>query len=309
MRVIRGLLQQKRISSHSLAGVDFASQASQTPKTRSFACCQKSPLLCLWSALGIPALLLVFRCATGCRVEQSQARPSGCSVWQHVYMQVRILSISFANVCVLKRSLFSRLGRVTDMHGPYGSRRDRVVLEAWALFLCRRSSSLPLGDNRSQSRFYWTAACSSRQLLQAGPGETTTFPGCTFLSDSEVATNPDFSTLYYELQYTGLNNTLANLQSVVTLFAPTNEAFQQYVAAYNETAAQAMTEPLRGGEAAAFLVDDLELHIAAEALPVLCWTPHCPNLASYCSFECIRLPVIMIMAGIFHCLKHPDQYV
>jgi len=116
MRVIRGLLQQKRISSHSLAGVDFASQASQTPKTRSFACCQKSSLLCLWSALSIPALSLVFRCATGCRVEQG--RPSGCSVWQHVCMQVRILSISFANLCVLKRSLFSRLGRVTDMgHG------------------------------------------------------------------------------------------------------------------------------------------------------------------------------------------------
>ncbi|KAL0052238.1 hypothetical protein WJX82_010393 [Trebouxia sp. C0006] len=113
------------------------------------------------------------------------------------------------------------------------------------------------------------AACSSRQLLQAGPGETTSFPGCTFLSDSEIATNPDFSTLYYELQYTGLNNTLANLQSVVTLFAPTNEAFQQYVAAYNETGVQAMTEPPRGGEAAAFLVDGLELHIATEALPGL----------------------------------------
>ncbi|KAL0022767.1 hypothetical protein WJX79_002551 [Trebouxia sp. C0005] len=113
------------------------------------------------------------------------------------------------------------------------------------------------------------AACSSRQLLQAGPGETTTFPGCTFLSDSEIATNPDFSTLYYNLQYTGLNNTLANLQSVVTLFAPTNEAFQQYVAAYNETATQAMTEPPRGGEAAAFLLDGLELHIAIEALPGL----------------------------------------
>ncbi|DBA87350.1 hypothetical protein WJX77_006476 [Trebouxia sp. C0004] len=113
------------------------------------------------------------------------------------------------------------------------------------------------------------AAYSARQLLQAGPGETTTFPGCTFLRDSEIATNPDFSTLYYNLQYTGLNSTLANLQSVVTLFAPTNEAFQQYVAAYNESAAQAMTEPPRGGEAAAFLVDGLELHIANEALPGL----------------------------------------
>lgn len=80
---------------------------------------------------------------------------------------------------------------------------------------------------------------------------------------------------------------------MVTLFAPTNEAFQQYVAAYNETGVQAMTEPPRGGEAAAFLVDGLELHIATEALPVLSWTPHCPNLASYCSFECIRLHVIM----------------
>lgn len=175
--------------------------------------------------------------------------------------------------------------------------------------MCRLSTSLPLGDNRSQSRFHLTAACSSRQLLQAGPGETTSFPGCTFLSDSEIATNPDFSTLYYNLQYTGLNNTLANLQSrsVVTMFAPTNEAFQQYVAAYNETAAQAMTEPPRGGEAAAFLVDGLELHIATEALPVLFWTPHCPKLASYCSFECIRLHVIMTKADIFHQPKYLNQ--
>jgi len=68
-----------------------------------------------------------------------------------------------------------------------------------------------------------------------------------------------------------------------------------------------MTEPPRGGEAAAFLVDGLELHIATEALPVLSWTPHCPNLASYCSFECIRLHVIMTMADIIHHLKHPNQ--
>ena len=148
----------------------------------------------------------------------------------------------------------------------------------------RRSSSFLFGCNRSQSSLYLNAACSVRQLLQAGQGETTSFPGCTFLRDSEIATNPDFSTLYYNLQYTGLNNTLANLKSVVTLFAPTNEAFQQYVAAYNETGAQAMTEPPRGGEAAAFLVDGLELHTATEALPVLVWTSHCPNIAPYCSF-------------------------
>ncbi len=171
-------------------------------------------------------------------------------------------------LCKFMRTEAFSILATRSRHG-HGSRRDRDGLDAWALFLCRRSSSLPLGDNKSQSKFYWTAACSSRQLLQAGPGETTSFPGCTFLSDSEIATNPDFSTLYYNLQYTGLNNTLANLQSVVTLFAPTNEAFQQYVAAYNETAAQAVTEPPRGSEAAAFLDDGLELHIATEALPVL----------------------------------------
>lgn len=113
-----------------------------------------------------------------------------------------------------------------------------------------------------------TAAISARQLLQAGPGETTAFPGCTFLGDSEIATNPDFSTLYYELQYTGLNNTLSSLPSVVTLFAPTNEAFLQYIAANNETGIQAMTEPPRGGEAATFLADGLELHVANESLAV-----------------------------------------
>ena len=113
-----------------------------------------------------------------------------------------------------------------------------------------------------------TAAFSARQLLQAGPGETTAFPGCTFLRDSEIATNPDFSILYYNLQYTGLNNTLSSLHSVVTLFAPTNEAFLQYDAANNETEIQAMTEPPRGGEAAAFLADGLQLHVANESLTV-----------------------------------------
>jgi len=185
------------------------------------------------------------------------------------------LSISFANLCVLKCAVVTQ-----SRHGM----RVMDPIPGPRMYLCRLSSSFPLDDSRSQSRLCLTAAFSTRQLLQAGPGETTTFPGCTFLRDSEIATNPDFSTLYYNLQYTGLNNTLANLQSVVTLFAPTNEAFQQYVAAYNETGAQAMTEPPRGGEAAAFLVDGLELHTVTEALPVLFWTPHCPNLASYCSF-------------------------
>ena len=133
-----------------------------------------------------------------------------------------------------------------------------------------------------------TAAFSARQLLQAGPGETTAFPGCTFLRDSEIATNPDFSILYYNLQYTGLNNTLSSLSSVVTLFAPTNEAFLQYQAAVNETGAQAMTEPPRAGEAATFLADSFELHVANKSLMVIALCTLCMDGGFTIVSQCIE---------------------
>lgn len=77
------------------------------------------------------------------------------------------------------------------------------------------------------------AVAASRQLKQAGG--TIKFPGCSFLSDSEIAQNDEFSSLFSALQTSGLNETLANLTSPHTLFAPTNDAFAEFLAAANVT--------------------------------------------------------------------------
>ena len=84
-------------------------------------------------------------------------------------------------------------------------------------------------------------AFASRQLKQAGG--TVNFPGCTFFRDSEIANNKDFSALYTALQASGLNETLSNLTAPVTLFAPTNEAFEEFLAAANITAEDALASP------------------------------------------------------------------
>ena len=86
-----------------------------------------------------------------------------------------------------------------------------------------------------------TPALAGRQLKQATG--TIDFPGCTFLSDSELARNPDFSTLYAALQAFGLSDTLAKLSGPATLFAPTNTAFADFLAAANLTAEQALSSP------------------------------------------------------------------
>ncbi|KAL3161837.1 hypothetical protein ABBQ38_008927 [Trebouxia sp. C0009 RCD-2024] len=86
-----------------------------------------------------------------------------------------------------------------------------------------------------------TPAYAGRQLKQSSG--TIKFPGCTFFSDSEIANNKDFSDLYAALQATGLNDTLSNLSGPATLFAPTNSAFVDFLAAANLTVEQALASP------------------------------------------------------------------
>ena len=94
-------------------------------------------------------------------------------------------------------------------------------------------------------RCYCHAGLAARQLKQQEEsGGTIVFPGCTFLQDSELARNPDYSTLFAALQATGVATTLNNLTSPATLFAPTNEAFAEFFEASNTTAAQALSSPL-----------------------------------------------------------------
>lgn len=108
------------------------------------------------------------------------------------------------------------------------------------------------------------AVSATRSLRQAQ--DRTAFPGCTFLADSEIATNPDYSILYYYLQQAGLTQTLLELDAVVTLFAPTNAAFSDYGTMHNMTFDQAMTEPLIDDNM--LLIDTLMYHITREALIV-----------------------------------------
>lgn len=117
------------------------------------------------------------------------------------------------------------------------------------------------------------AVSATRSLPQAQ--NRTAFPGCTFLVDSEIATNPDFSILYYYLQRTGLNETLSKLDAVFTLFAPTNAAFSDYEAISNTTLEQAMKEPLRDDDM--LLMNTLMYHITREALTVSVQTQSLPN--------------------------------
>jgi len=88
----------------------------------------------------------------------------------------------------------------------------------------------------------FVAPAASRQLKQTG--NNLDFPGCTFFGDSEVFQNPDFSSLAAALQASGLNETLSNLTGYHTLFAPTNDAFAEFLAAANITAEDALSSNL-----------------------------------------------------------------
>lgn len=116
-------------------------------------------------------------------------------------------------------------------------------------------------------------ALAARQLKQTSG--TINFPGCTFLGDSEIARNEDFSALYAALQASGLNDTLSNLSGPVTLFAPTNEAFEEFLAAANISAADALASPYNR------IV--LEYHIVPGAIMVsVCLTAALSVTVSHC---------------------------
>lgn len=88
----------------------------------------------------------------------------------------------------------------------------------------------------------FVAPAASRQLKQTG--NSLDFPGCTFFGDSEVFQNPDFSSLAAALRASGLNDTLSNLSGYHILFAPTNDAFAEFLAAANITVEDALSSNL-----------------------------------------------------------------
>ena len=85
------------------------------------------------------------------------------------------------------------------------------------------------------------------------------------MQDSEIAKNQDYSDLYALLQATGLFNTLSNLQSPATLFAPTNQGIAEYLAAANTTLAEALADPSDA-------TDVLLYHVVPQA--ILVWNYH-----------------------------------
>ena len=99
---------------------------------------------------------------------------------------------------------------------------------------------------------------AGRQLTQEQP--SIDFPGCTFLQDSAVAANSDYSTLFAGLDLLGLNTTLSTLTTPYTLFAPTNEAFQEYNEGSNITNEEGASSP--------FLLAGYQLLIVPEAILV-----------------------------------------
>ena len=122
-------------------------------------------------------------------------------------------------------------------------------------------------------------ALATRQLKQTGG--TINFPGCTFLSDSEIARNKDFSSLYAALQASGLNDTLSNLTGPATLFAPTNEAFAEFLLAANVSAEDALASPYNR------IV--LENHVVPGAFMVCQYSAHMQMLVCMLNWVSIRL--------------------
>lgn len=83
-------------------------------------------------------------------------------------------------------------------------------------------------------------------------------PGCTNFGDTFVYTNPDYTLVRQLLSFPqiGLNNTLSNLTSPATLFAPNNEAFTTYNTAANITHTEALSSPLLAGFAQLLVVPE-----------------------------------------------------
>jgi uncharacterized surface protein with fasciclin (FAS1) repeats len=111
------------------------------------------------------------------------------------------------------------------------------------------------------------ASAAGRSLQQAVTYNT--FPGCTFLADSPVLTDPQFSTLVAGLDSAGLTPLLSDIStsiaggthSALTVFAPTNAAFDEYLSAFNVTATQLLASPA--------LRDILLYHVVPQAYSTL----------------------------------------
>jgi len=116
----------------------------------------------------------------------------------------------------------------------------------------------------------WQRHTPAYRAVAAGSAQGTIgFPGCTFLSDSEVATNPDFSAYYSAIQYNGLNNTLSNLKTPATLFLPTNEALDADMTAHNATAAYDLTLPYFNSALEYYIAPDQAI-LVSSAMQCLC---------------------------------------
>ena len=122
-------------------------------------------------------------------------------------------------------------------------------------------------------------AVATRQLQQAG--RTINFPGCSFLSDSEIVRNEDFTTLFTVLQASGLNETLANLTSPHTLFAPTNDAFADFLAAANLTVEDTPAETV----SSLLLAHVVPVNVQ-EALVCICCLAFCFTGCTRSSWSC-----------------------
>lgn len=142
--------------------------------------------------------------------------------------------------------------------------------------------------------------------------DRTSFPGCTPLSDSEIATNPEYSTLYQNLQYTGWNASLSDLGAVVTLFAPTDQAFSRFKTAYNMTFTQAIMQPATEAQSDASVLEIFtSYHVTTEALPVSLKPAECLRAYTSCAYSPLLavLVVHVICAAMLACCMHlSEQY-
>lgn len=116
------------------------------------------------------------------------------------------------------------------------------------------------------------------------------FPGCTFLSDSEVATNPDFSGYYSAIQYNGLNNTLSNLKTPATLFLPTNEALEADMITHNFTYAYGLTLPYFNSALEYYIAPDQAIMVSSAMQCLCCLSRQRLSLSTFTnlmSYTCI----------------------
>ena len=144
------------------------------------------------------------------------------------------------------------------------------------------------------------AVAASRTLKQTGGVD---FPGCTFIDDSVLARNPDFSAFYLAAQQTGLVSYLQQLTAPATLFVPTNEALAESTRAANLTGEEALNSPLATGSLDYFVVTEAIL-VSANLLQLYCSFKVLKNL-QLCPFVCRHATLRTNVDGIFQlCQVH-----